>query len=254
MRRMALLVAIVVAAAGSAALLARAPGALARVAVFEVREVRLEGATFLPLDEAVAAAGIDEGASVWDDLDTWSAALREHPLVDEVRIRRRLPATLVLEIVERAPVALLPTPMLEPVDRSGAVLPVDPSRQPMDLPLIRPWTWEATGRALSPHEIRFLAEEAGRLAESDPSFLATLSEIAWEPGGGIVALGGRNRVLLRFHAPLSTARIREAVAVLSDAAGRLPDASGVVVDLRFEEQVVVRPLSGPAARSLSADS
>lgn len=254
MARAALFCLVLAAAGAAAAVFSRAPEALARMDFFRVEEVRLEGARFLLVPEAVAAAGIPDDASVWGDTERWASRLREHSLVSEARIRRRLPSTLVLEVVERVPVALLPMPTLEPVDRTGAMLPIDPTRHPLDLPLLRPRTWGDEERPLFPGEIRMLSEEAGRLAEAEPAFLATLSELAWEPGGGIVARGGRNGVLVRFRPPLSSRRIQEAVAVLADAAGRLSRDDHVVVDLRYAEQVVVRSSRAPVSASIPADS
>jgi len=50
--------------------------------------------------------------------------LRAHPLIRAVEVSRRLPGTLVVEVEERVPVGLVPTPTLQPVDRDGHRLPL----------------------------------------------------------------------------------------------------------------------------------
>ncbi|HSR42630.1 MAG TPA: FtsQ-type POTRA domain-containing protein, partial [Longimicrobiales bacterium] len=149
------------AAAGVLALVvARVPEALAGVDAFRVKEIRLEGHRFLTHEEAVRALSVSSGSSLWDDLEPLEERLRGHPLVRDARIRRRLPSTLILEVEERAPVALVPTPDLVPVDASGGTLPLDPAVHRLDLPLVHPF--RERGRPdsrLAPDELRSLARE-----------------------------------------------------------------------------------------------
>ena len=103
------------------------PELLDDVELFRVASYRLEGATFLTLEQAVVAAGVADDASIWDDREPWEQGLEAHPLVAAAHIGRRPPGTLVLRIRERTPVALVPSPVLEPVDPTGARLPIDPA-------------------------------------------------------------------------------------------------------------------------------
>ena len=103
--------------------------ALSQAQIFRVVDVSVEGAQHLTRDEVLAAAAIPARASIWDDMEPLAVRLRSHPLIREVRIRRRLPGRLVLEVWEREPVALLlPSPTLMPVDRGSSLAPHQPSR------------------------------------------------------------------------------------------------------------------------------
>jgi hypothetical protein len=231
---------------GLALLLSRVPEALAHVERFHVRAVELEGTRYLELDDAVAHIGVAPGLSVWDDLEPVEARLRTHPLVLEARVRRRLPSTLVLEVRERTPVALLPTPVLVPVDPEGHRLPIDPGRHALDLPLLQPRveggrSEEGAGELLTPAELRTLAEEVARLHLLEPALLAALSDAALDRWGDVVLRLGEPRVEIRYRPPLSPARLREGLQVLGDALDRSPNRVRGV-DLRFEDQVVVRHL------------
>ncbi len=240
---------------GLALLLSRVPEALAHVERFHVRAVELEGAVHLELDDAVAHIGMAPGLSVWDDLEPVEARLRTHPMVLEARVRRRLPSTLVFQVRERTPVALLPTPVLVPVDADGSLLPIDLGRHALDLPLLQPGveggrqpgqgngegSGESGGDLLTPAELRTLAGEVARLELLEPELLATLSDAALDRWGDVVLRLADPRVEIRYRPPLSPARLREGLQVLGDALDRSPNRVRGV-DLRFEDQVVVRQL------------
>lgn len=225
--------------AGVVAGLSRAPEALARVDAFRVHEVRLEGAHFLTYSEALHAASVPPGASIWDDPDPLEERLARHPLVLSARVRRHFPDALVLEVQERTPVALVPTPALVAVDATGRALPLDPAVHRLDLPLINPRRRPlvADSRIL-PAELRVVARELGRLSHAEPQFAARVSEVRWT-GGGLAARLGEPRIDVLFRPPLASLRLKEAMRALADAQGRWPEREPRTVDLRFADQVVV---------------
>lgn len=235
---------VLLTAAGAVALGAvavRVPEALARVEFFEVREIRLEGARWLTPEEATRTLALPAGTNLWEDPGPWAERLREHPLVAEVRPRRRLPGTLVLQVTERQPVALLPFPALEPVDGEGRRLPIDPARHRLDLPLVQLRVEGARdGRTLTPARLRALTSELERLARVEPDFLAAVSEVAMEETGDVVARLVQPAVAVHFRPPLSSRRLQEGWVVLEDAVRRRPDLRVQALDLRFADQVVVR--------------
>ena len=217
--------------------LARAPRTLAELDWFRVRAVRVVGVRNLSAEEVERAAAVPPDANLWDDPAAVAARVRAHPLVREVAVARRLPATLVLRVEEREPVALLPTPTLEPVDREGRRLPLDPARLGLDLPVIRPA--RATAAAAAPPALAPAAREIARLAEADPSFWANVSVVTAEGARDLALDLIEPAVRLRVRIPLTPPRLREALAVLDDATGRQGEPPATV-DLRFADQVVVR--------------
>ena len=210
-----------------------------RMEVFRVTGVELEGARHLSREDAVASAGIGVGASVWDDPSPWEARLAQHPLVRSARIMRRLPSTLVLVVEESDPVALLPTPTLQPVDEDGRVLPLDPTLHPLDLPLLRVDPSEERG-------IRILSAESARLGRVEPAFLGEVSELALDEQGNVLAGWGLPQVTFRFRPHVTSRRLREGKRALADAVRREPGGRAGTVDLRWADQVVVRLREGRA--------
>ena len=114
------------------------PEALAHVDAFRVRRVEVEGVRWLDPLEVRRHAAIPDSANVWNDLDSWARTLETHPMVRRASVKRRLPGTIVVTIEEREPLALAATPTLEPVDRDGMILPIDPAAVRLDLPVLRP--------------------------------------------------------------------------------------------------------------------
>jgi len=215
----------------------KARSALAQVDWFRVRSFRVEGVRYLSADEVERAAAVPPDANLWDDVAPVAARLAAHPLVRDVRVLRRLPGTLVVRVEERRPVGLLPTPTLEPVDREGRRLPLDPALHRLDLPVIRAGR---SGRgATAPAAIAAAAREAARMAEVDPAFWEGVSVLTENGARDLTVEWGDPAVRLRFRAPLAQARLREALAVLADVTSR-GDPVPLLLDLRFADQVVVR--------------
>jgi cell division septal protein FtsQ len=230
--------------AATAALLSRVPEVLRSVEAFHVREVRVEGTRFLSRTEAIRFLSLPPGTSVWDDLEPLEERLETHTLVEDVRIRRRLPSTLLLEVEEEEPVALVATPALEPVDEVGRLLPIDPAWHRLDLPLLLPPGGEAG--VLGPAERKLLAGEMAKLARTDPAFLARISDATLGRNGKVrVRIWDRDRregsmVTVHFSPGLSSRRTQEGLRVLGDARARFGEARVVALDLRYDDQVVVR--------------
>jgi len=222
-----------------AAVASRVPEALAKVEAFRITEIRMEGNRFLTQAEAEKSLAVPPLASVWDDLEAWEDRLRAHPLVKDAEISRRFPGTLVLNVVENTPVALAPNPTLEPVDASGRFLPVDPAVHRLDLPLINVG---GRGRVEMPSaaERRLVAGEIARMSQGDPEFLARISEVALDPRGELRAEIFDPPMTLLFRPNLPSRRIQEGLRVLGDALIRFEGAEIAELDLRYEDQVVVR--------------
>lgn len=223
----------------------RAPEAISEVEFFRVQEVRLQGERFLTREQVEELMALEPDASIWDDPEPVSRRVRRHALVQEVEIRRRPPATLVVQVTERSPVALLSTPALVPVDRAGRQLPVDLTRHRLDLPLLEPRAVApadpgAGGAELTPAQIRTLAGEADRIARMDPGFLSLVSQFAADPWGGVLVRLEEPRVTLHYRPGASTHRLREGLRALADAADRRPGQAVTLVDLRYDDQTVVR--------------
>lgn len=219
--------------------LTRVPPLLAGMETFRVSETQVEGRRYLTQAQVVEIAGIPADASVWDDFDDWEDRLREHPVILEASVDRVLPGTLIVRIREREAVALVAMPTLEPVDREGRRLPVDPALVSMDLPIIRlAQDPIQQGRPPSAARIRPLARAAERM-QAEATFWSRTSDMTITRDG-VEARWGSPAVLFRLPLEVDPYRLREAVAVLRHALAADSARPPRTVDLRYQDQIVVR--------------
>lgn len=209
---------------------------------FRTERVEVAGARLLAPHEVLAAGGIGVGGSVWDDPAPWEARLRAHPVVAEAEVTRRLPGTLHVRIVEKRPAALAETAgALAPVTAAGEVLPVDPARVAVDVPLLRARATAGRDRRVREGDARAALAQAGRLAELDPALAALVSEVRPERGGGVRLTLGRPQAEVVLPPDAPAGRLRLLRAALADVRRRQEAGAGPArLDLRFDDQVVVR--------------
>jgi cell division protein FtsQ len=250
--RLALL-GLVAAAAGSSPFWA--PPALRRVPLFDADRIEVAGSGLLAPHEVVAASGVEIGASVWTDPAAWEAALRRHPVIAQATVVRRLPATLRIRITEKRPAAFVAAGTLRPATATGEILPVDPARVPVDLPLAGSAPDTAT-RVRDPGTLRLLAE-AGRLADADPMLMARVSELRAGRDGATRLVLAHPRAEVLLPAGAAEPRLTQLRAALADVDRRMPHAGRAQVDARFADMVVVRlpePAPAPAVAPVPATS
>ncbi|MFW6078196.1 MAG: cell division protein FtsQ/DivIB [Gemmatimonadota bacterium] len=226
--------------AGAAAI-AFAPDLLRRWDVFRVRHVEVVGSRYVAPQTALERSGITGEANVFDDAAAWRRALMEHPVIEEVRIERRLPGTLVLRLREAEPIALVRVPELRMVAADGRVLPVDPAGREVDLPVVAAVSSEvgADGRLADP-EARRLVGALARLRRFEAALADRVVEVGSAPGGAIrllLTIPEATEVLVPIDAP--AARLRALRLTLADLARRRDLSQVWRVDLRFRDQVVV---------------
>jgi len=222
----------------------RLADAVTAMDTFLVADVQVRGVRYLTDDAVIALLGLAPQTSVWNDTEVWADRVLAHPLVRNARVSRRLPDGLLVEVEERTPIALAPTPTLEPVDAEGYRLPLDPAVYRLDLPILYTERTPPSGARLVPDDVRRLVAEVQYLMASDTAFLQRVSSVAWTERGAMVVSWTEPPV--DFYLPPRTppARLREGLGALADAVSKTPARPPTSVDLRFEDQVVVRRGSG----------
>ncbi len=226
-------------AAATLASLGDGPDILARFSKFRVSAVQVRGVRYLDAEE------IRRWVPVYRDkrggARSLEGRLRAHRLIADATVRVLPGDTAEIVVRERAPVALVATPTLNPVDPGGEYVPIDPVVHRLDLPILRPMEPRFGTLAPSEHQqIRAMAAEMHRLGELHPDFARSASEVAWTPQGTLTIGFAQTRALMRFAPPLSVRRLRQGLAALADAVPHAPRGAVTVADLRFQGQVVVR--------------
>jgi cell division protein FtsQ len=202
------------------------PPLLARLDFFRLRRVEIVGAHYTPTPEILARLHVDTMRSVWDPLEPLAARVRGHAQVLHVEVTRKLPGTIVVQVTERRPVALVArADGMHAVDERGVTLPVDPTRTPVDAPVL----------AAAPHDAS-VYHLLGAMQREAPRLYARLSSIR--------ASGDSELVLqiadlpVRAMTGVSLARLADIEPVERDLARRQLRAAEL--DLRYRDQVIAR--------------
>jgi cell division protein FtsQ len=200
------------------------PRVLAELAYFRVRRVEIVGARLVQPSDILGRLHVDTLSSVWQAARPLEERVASHPGVQSVRVRRRLPGTLVVEITERWPVALVPTPSgLVPIDERGTALQIDLTRITVDAPIMA-------------YRDASLFRLLGRIRAEAPELYGRISE-AGRSGGDEIWLR-ISSVPVRAMAEVSVERLAEVGPVEQDLAQRRLRA--VEIDLRYRDQVIAR--------------
>jgi cell division septal protein FtsQ len=203
------------------------PRVLRELEFFRIRRVEIAGVQYLAPAKIIAALGLDDRSSVFDDLLAAGSGLRALPGIRSALVRRRLPGTLEIVVEEAQPVALVPRGRsLALLDSSGSVLPFDPAATAPDLPIVA-----SADRAVT----RVLAS----VRLHAPVLFGRIDSARRVQDDVVLELEGRR---LWFGPAVSAEDIRAVMAVAEDLArqGRTYDE----LDGRFAGQVIVR---GPEA-------
>lgn len=195
-----------------------------QLSFFRIRRVEIVGVRYLAPSDILARLRVDTTRSVWDDPTPLERRVAAHPQVANVSIGRKLPGTLVVNVVENMPIAMVSTETGFLVfDDRGRQLPLDPSKIPVDLPIAA-----RRDTAL----FRLLA----RVKSERPNVYARLDDVA--------RVGDREVVLhfktlqVRAMLDVTADRLAEIFPVEADLAKR--QARVAELDLRFRDQVIAR--------------
>ncbi len=202
-----------------------APLLLRRMEFFRVRRVEIVGARYVAPADIVERLHVDTTASVWDPTGPLSRRVAALTEVRTVDIRRKLPGTLIVEITERSPIALVPSPAgLRPYDERGVALPIDPSRQPVDAPIVD---------APDTRVLRFLSE----LRKENLTLYQRVSEVR-RVGPDELLFQLSPAVPVRAMKDVTVQRLADVGPVESDLARR--QLQPTELDLRYRDQVIAR--------------
>jgi cell division protein FtsQ len=206
---------------------------------FNVAEVELRGVTRIE-DAALRRMLSDlEGQNLFlAPLDDLEKRLEMHPRIEKVDMRRVIPDHIVCDVTEREPVALVFTDRFLEVDRHGMIMADDAYTPLLDLPIITGVSADdvRAGRICEAENVRSALEVLRVVHELGGEFAGTISELHVGRGGVVVRSLENDRVLVLGDGDYEN-RLRK-YFVLHDELAR--ETTRRVVDLRFQDQVVLR--------------
>ncbi len=211
---------------------------------FAIADIEVLGCERRPSDAVAAETGLTVGSNVFAaDLDAARARLLADPWIAEATLARRLPGTVLVQVTERRPAALVALGDLWIASADGEPFKKLEPGDPIDLPIVSGLDPEALAedKEGALRKIRRAIDlaieyEHGTLARRMP-----LQEVHVEADGGFSLVVGRSAMELVLGGPPFRRKLDQATRVVAELDGRGAKADAIMLDNDTRpERVVVR--------------
>ncbi len=211
----------------------------------QVQRIAVSGHDRLTLEEIEGRLEGLRGRHLLEvDLDTWRRRLLESPWVADARLRRVLPGTITVEIVERSPLAIARVGTdLFVVDERGAIIDdFGPGASDLDLPIVdglsrgprEPGSREQARAALAARVLAALGPHG--------DLMSRVSQLDVRDSRDAIVMLEQDPVRLHLGERAFEERLRSYLELAPALRARVPAIDEV--DLRFGPRVYVRPVAG----------
>ena len=218
--------------------------------ILQVDRILVLGNDRLSRGEVLAVlSGLRGESLIWTDLDAWRQRLLASAWVRDASLRRALPSTVEVVILERQPIGIgrLNGDMYLVDDRGVVIDQFGPQYADLDLPIIDGLSAARGDRGATTNEAR--ANLAARLIaalRARPEIARRLSQIDVADLHDVVVILAGDPAVIHLGDEQFLSRLQGYLELSSALHDRVPDID--YVDLRFDERIYVRPL-GPAAQN-----
>ena len=217
--------------------------AAAGLDIFHIDQINVRGNHWLSKGEVLAMLHDLRGRSVLAvDLEDWRRTLLNSPWVADASLRRTLPSTVDVVILERAPLGIGRIKgSLYLVDDHGDVIDdYGPNYADLDLPIIDGLSTSATPPGEQSANL-YRAQLARRLLDAlrAGNMASQISQIDVSDSRNAVVLLEGDSILIRLGSERFVERLQSYHELAPALRERVPAID--YVDLRFDERVYVRP-------------
>ncbi len=211
------------------------------------QRILVDGARYLPVQQIFTLAAVPPGSTLYGiDLFAVRQRLLGQPYVKSVVVNRQYPGTLHVGIVERVPIAAMNAGQLWYVDEEGTVLPYLQAPVRFDLPVISGCGEIQNPRSGNRLDNPLLSEAIALLQTAqmiDSSMYRFLSEVDMNGGKDIILYPVDVGVPIIFGRGDTGKKLLRLQSFWSEFVKTNNAAQLRYVDLRFEDQVVVKWLN-----------
>src|SRR5215813_10449643 len=201
-----------------------APFLMRQMPYFRVRRVEIVGARYVAPSDILSRLHVDTMASIWNSTKPIAERIATLPEIATAAVGRKLPGTLVVQVTERTPVALVPgNGGLVVFDERGTSLQIDPSRIAVDVPI------------LSQRDTAVL-RLLGTMRTKMPTLYARLSEVR-RVGSDELVFQLKNWPV-RVRRDVTLERLADIDPIEADLVRR--HVRVAEIDLRYRDQVIAR--------------
>jgi cell division protein FtsQ len=211
---------------------------------FAVTEIDVVGHDHRSAEAIAGESGITTGANVFSlDLDRARARILADPWIAQATLARRLPGTILIEVAERIPAALVALGDTYLTTAEGEPFKKLEPDDGVDLPLITGLTADALAedREGTLRTIRRGIDLAAEYEHGALAHRAPLEEVHVDSDGSFSLLVGRGAMQLVLGAPPFRRKLDQAARVVAELEKRGARADSIMLDNDARpERVVVR--------------
>ena len=210
--------------------------------VLEVEKIVVRGNERLSKGEVLAVLdGLRGENLMWTDLDAWRKRLLASPWVRDAALRRSLPSTVEVVVLERQPIGIgrISSEMYL-VDERGVIIDqYGPQYADLDLPIIDGLSAPSGGASQTDESRADLAARVIASVKSKPAIARRLSQVdVADLHNASVILSG-DPATIQLGDDQFLARLQSYLDLAPTLRERVHDIDSV--DLRFDDRIYVRP-------------
>jgi cell division septal protein FtsQ len=213
--------------------------------VFDLRHIEIRGNNLLTRAEVMKAMALPITGSLFEvDLETIQRRVEELNYVYGVRVGRKLPHTLFVDIVENEPLAYVAAPKYFVLTSEEEALPLPHGRFDLVLPTISGADSATNALASGSIELHEQLQRAWQILyhihTSFPGLYQELSELVFSRDGQITLYMAEKSTAIRLGSREVEQRIATLYAFLETVSGKRTLTDYSYIDLRYKRQVIVR--------------
>jgi cell division protein FtsQ len=209
-----------------------------------VQRVTVEGNRIVETAEIMQLVRIQKNTQLQDiDLTAVRKDILSHHFIKDAVVERDLPATLKITITERLPLAIVNSAEILYLDEDGVVLPHSISKQLFDLPVlsgISPEIALAPGGTINNPDVHEALQILATSKLVSKELYHLISEVRLRSGGDIMLYAAEWGVPIIFGRGDIANKLVRLEAFWNDIVREKGSQRLQYVDLRFDDQVVVR--------------
>ena len=209
-----------------------------------VGRVEVTGNRIVETNEILQLAHVSEGAKLYElDLMSIRNDVLTHNFIKEVSVERDLPSTLVIRVTERSPIAMVNRSEIRYLDPEGVILPHSLSRELFDLPMISGIDATvplAVGTRIHNAHILEALDILSTTREVSRELYHLISEVRLRSGGDIVLYATEGGIPIIFGHGDAARKLFYLNTFWKDVASQRGFVNLQYIDLRFEDQIIVR--------------
>ncbi|HCV42045.1 MAG TPA: hypothetical protein DGH68_01070 [Bacteroidetes bacterium] len=209
-----------------------------------VADVRVKGTVIVPEKEILALASINKEQRLYDvDLLAAQRRIRQNSFVKSVEVNREAPNRISITVQERIPIAAIVLDNIKYLDADGFVLPPAHSENTFDLPVLTGAFQNAefvSGKQFVSRDVKEALEILAAARELSDELYRRISEVHLEAGRDIVLYTAECGVPVIFGRGDAAMKLVKFDGFWKDVVPHHGAHELAYVDLRFEDQVVVR--------------